>query len=418
MIRFAMTGVKLEFVAKLLGLDIVYFARGAFWLGFGLLLTFLAGIALSSLFSRILSKEIFGQYSFLVAALGFVSITALPGIPAIVSQAASERKDGVLQDAMFMVFRWSLVGMIVLLLMALYFTRENPSLALALALSGVAFPISSAFGLYGPYLTGKKRFKDVAIFTTIGQYVTLVATAVALFWLPNLVTIALFSVWSTVIVNLLLSAWALKGAENQRRDLKLLSFGKHLSFSQILPTASEYLDRFLIPFLLGFGNLAIYSFAILIPTQLHYFLKTFIQLSQPKIAQMSTREIKRNLLDKTLQLELLIILVVLAYIILSPFIFDILYPNYKKDSLLLSQTFVLSLLYFPTNMLSLAKIKARATSIIYKSNSSVALISMLLLLVMVPIWGLWGAILAKVLGKTLQGIIQIYFFKKLYSQLS
>lgn len=413
-----MPNVKFDFLAKIVGLDIVYFVRGAFWLSFGLVLTFLAGILLSSLFARILSKEIFGQYSFLVAALGFASITALPGIPAVVSQAASERRDGVLKDAMSLVFKWSLLGTVVLLLMSLYFTRENPPMALALALSALAFPISSAFGLYGPYLAGKKKFRDVAIFTTVSQYASLVATAIALFWFPNLVAIALFSVWSTVIVNLLLSALVLRKVENQRQDLKLLSFGKHLSLSQILPTASEYLDRFLIPILLGFTSLAVYSFAILIPTQLHYFLKTFIQLSQPKIAQMTTREIKRNLLFKSLQLELLIIVVVLAYIILSPFIFDILYPNYKKDSLLLSQIFVLSLLYFPTNMLSLAKIKARATSIIYKSNSSVALVSMLLLLVMVPVWGLWGAIFAKVLGKTLQGIIQIYFFKKLFSDLS
>ena len=418
MIRFAMTGAKLEFVARLLGLDIVYFVRGAFWLSFGLALTFLAGILLSSLFSKILSKEIFGQYSFLVAALGLVSVTALPGLPAVVSQAASERRDGVLKDAILLALRWSLLGTAVLLLMSLYFTRENPPLALALAFSALAFPISSAFGLYGPYLAGKKKFRDVAIFTTVSQYASLVATAIALFWFPSLVMIALFSVWSTAIVNLLLTIWVFRFRENNKRDLKLLSFGKHLSFSQILPTASEYLDRFLIPALLGFSNLAIYSIAILIPTQIHYFLKTFISLSQPKIAQMSNREIKRNLLFKSLQLELSIIVVVLAYIILAPFIFEILYPSYKNESMVLSQVFALSLLYFPTNMLSLAKIKARATSIIYKSNSSIAIVSVLLLLVMVPIWGLWGAILAKVLGKILQGIIQVYFFRKLYSQLS
>jgi len=399
-------------LSKILQLDLGYFISGGSWLLLSTLFAGLGGIALSSLFARLWPADVFGQFSFLTAALSFMSLTVLPGMTQTVTQAATENKDGTYKASIKTLARWSVLGTVLLIGGSLYFyLRQNPNLAAATFASALAFPVTSVFSLYNSYLSGKKKFKKVAIFTIIAQLSSIVATAFALIFFPSLFAVAIFSSWSTAIVNLILTSFTMKGLQNNKIDKKLLDFGKHLSFSQVLPIGSEYLDRFIIPVLVGFSANATYTFAILIPVQIHGFLKIFLSLAQPKVTEISDKNLQKDLTRKTLQFELLILGVVLAYIIFAPFIFDLLYPAYKKSALLISQIFSLSLLYFPSNLYGLALIKKRSARSIYMSNTGYALTNVFFLLALVPTLGILGAVLSKIISRFCHAIIQIYLFK-------
>ncbi len=396
------------------GLDLNYFIKGGAWLTFSAVATALGGIILSTLFARLWPPDVFGQFSFLTAALGFMSLTVLPGMSQAITQASAENKDGTYPATIKILTRWSTLGTVLLIGGSLYFYfRENSNLAAATFVSALAFPISSIFSLYNAYLSGKKKFKNVAIFTVIAQFSSIGATALALLFFPSLFAVALLSFWSTAIVNAILTFVTLRKVENEKVDKKLLDFGKHLSFSQIFPIGAEYFDRFLIPILLGFSANAVYAFAIIIPMQIHNFLKIFINLAQPKITEIGDKNLQKDLIKKCLQLELLILGIVLAYIFFAPFIFDLLYPGYKKSALLISQIFSLSLLYFPSNLFGLALVKKRSAKSIYMSNSGYALISIFSLLVLVPTLGILGAVIAKIIARFSSAIMQIYLFKRL-----
>ena len=404
---------RLDRLSRIAGLDLEYFVSGGFWIGLSLSITALGGIVLSSLFARIWPSDVYGQFSFLTAALGFLSLTVLPGMSQIVTQSAAEGKDGTYFAATKVLSRWSVIGTSILILGSLYFfLRDNPNLALATLLGAIAFPISSAASLYNSFLTGKKKFKMVAVFTTAAQLISIAATAFALIFLSGLVWVAMFSAWSTAVVNVVLTIFAQKSAENKSMDEKLLDFGKHLSFSQMLPIGADYFDRFIIPLLLGFSNNAVYAFAIMIPVQIHYFLKIFISLAQPKLSQLSVEGIKKDLVRQSLKLEILIIIIVILYIILAPIIFDVLYPAYKKDSLLLSQIFAISLLYFPANIFPLVNVKQRASQELYYSNTINAVFSILTVLILVYYFGLIGAVFAKIVSRFVQMTVNFYYFKK------
>ena len=64
-----------------LGLDLPYFIKGGFWLGIGQTFNILKYFLLSTLFANILSKEVFGQYTFAITILGAASVFSLLGIP-------------------------------------------------------------------------------------------------------------------------------------------------------------------------------------------------------------------------------------------------------------------------------------------------------------------------------------------------
>ncbi len=405
---------KIEIFSTFVGLDVSYFAKGGFWLALSTIAVAAGGIFLSALFARLLAKDVFGQFSFLMSVLGFAGLAALPGMSQAVTQASAENKDGVFKSAILETGKWSVLGGLILILASIYyFISFNNSLGFAFLVSAIAFPISAAGALFNAFLSGKKQFRLVAIYGTTAQLASIAATGFALWKFPNLVVIALFSAWSTAIINAVLTFLALKHRVNDDGDSGLLKLGFHLSISQIFTVGADYLDRLFVPILLGFTNNAIYSFAVLIPLQLHGFFKVFTSLGQPKIADLSSKKLKRGIFIKSLQLELVIAAIVALYILTAPFIFKILYPSYQGEAVFLTQIFSLSLLYYPGNILSLLFLKQRNASAIHKTNIFYGLMTVTSLLVLVPSLGLLGAVLAKVVVRLSQLFVQLFLFSKL-----
>lgn len=404
---------KKQDLSQILSLDLPYFIGGGFWLTFSTLIVTIGGIFLSSLFARALSKEIFGQYSFLMSILGLVTLTSLPGMSQAIIQGVVEGKDGIFRKAIFLVAKWSVLGSVVLIIISAYYYLGNkPDLSMAIIVSALAFPISAAGSFFNAFLTGKKQFRLVAVYGIFAQLASISATVFALLEYPNLVSIALFSAWSTAIVNLILTYFASKHANNNFVDEKLVNLGFHLSFSQVFTIGADYLDRFLVPILLGFTSNAIYTFAILIPLQMHAFLKTFTSLGQPKVAGLSSKNLKHALIVKSLQLEAVIAFMVLIYIVAAPTIFKLLFPAYVGKAVLLSQLFSLSLLYYPGNILSLLLVRERKSGAIYSLNVFYAFVTVTSLFAFIPVWGLFGAVLGRVFIRYLQLGAQIYLFSK------
>lgn len=406
---------KVDWLSSYLSLDVNYFVGGGFWLIVANLLTLAGGIFLSYLFARIWPKETYGQFSFLMSLIGIASVLALPGMSQAVTQASSEGKDGVFKKACKAVVLWSLVGVIFLIIISFYFyLNGSPNLAIAILLSALLFPVISGTSLYNSFLAGKKLFRKVAIFGSIAQAASILATAITLLYWPNLIVVSFFSACSTAIVNFILTLLAFREVKNKVSDENTLKMGVHLSFSQFFTISADYVDKLFIPLFLGFTNNAVYAFAILIPMQMHAFLKIFTTLGQPKVARIDDKQIGSDLVRKSIQLEFLILILVLFYIFVSPYVFSILYPAYKESAVGLSQVFSLSLLYFPSNLFGLGLVKKRDSRSIYKLNIIYITLTVLSLIVFLPTLGLWGAVIAKVIVRFLQAFVQFYLFKKVY----
>ncbi|MBI2596279.1 oligosaccharide flippase family protein [Candidatus Daviesbacteria bacterium] len=402
-------------LSNILGLDLNYFIKGGFWITLSLFATTIGGIILSSLFSRLWPSDVYGQFSFLMSVLALMSFTTVPGLSPMIVQEVAKGNDGIYREAIKIAFKWSLLGMSLLTFGSLYFyLRGNPALGLAIFVSALVFPISACFNFFQPFLNGKRDFKNWAFYSFIAQYVSIIATGIALWQFSSLVLVALFSAWSTAVINIILTLYSFGKVKNKRFDKKALKFGLNLSLGNLITTIPEYLDKFLIPIYLGFTANAVYAFAILIPSQIHNFFKIFLTLGQPKIAASSKIQLKKNLYKKAFQLEILVLSIVILYLLSAPSIFDILYPSYKNSAVFLSQLFSLSLLYYPTNLLGLANIHVKSTQSLYLSSIVQFVATILPFLILLPTLGLLGVVLAKIVSKIIMIFFQIYMFKKLH----
>src|SRR3989344_9215835 len=191
---------------KIIGLDLNYFLSGGLWGMVTLIVTTLSGIIISSLFSQIWPDDIYGRYSFLMTCIGFLSLISLPGMSQAITQAASEKKVSFFWNAYKIVFKYSLIGTVLLALGSIYFyLRQNFVLSYATLLCSLVFPLNSTGTLFISYLNGKKKFDKATLYSVIGQFVSVVATAAALILSGSLVLVAFLSLASLAILNLFLT---------------------------------------------------------------------------------------------------------------------------------------------------------------------------------------------------------------------
>jgi len=180
----------------------------------------------------------------------------------------------------------------------------------------------------------------------------------------------------------------------------------------VIGSIAGNLDKILLWHLLGAGLLAVYSFAMAPVNQISGLLKFILPLALPKLSLRDGKEIKKELPGKMFKLFALIALGVIMFIILAPYLYKIFFPQYM-DAVKYSQLFALVLLFFPQKLIGAAlqaKAKKKALYIISVSNS---LIRIALYLILIPIYGIYGAIIANLIPYAWNTVLQIYYLKKM-----
>ncbi len=403
-------------LSNFLKLDLNYFLSGGLWLTLANLVTIIIGIILSAVLARVWSSEVYGQYIFLISVIGLLNALILPGMNQVLLQAISEKKDGTYLKVIAIVLKWSLLAIIPLSIIAVYFyLQSNLYLSLTFLILSLIFPIYYASSLYGPVFTGKKDFKRLSFYTFLVQLVNLGTTIIFLLSYPSFLLVIISSFLFTTLIQIYVSYVAYKSLNNKNTDQELIKLGYHISYSQSTILGADYFDRFFIPAYLGFSANAIYNFAILIPNQIHTFLKSSITLGQPKIAEHSTKNLRGVIIQKAILLELLILGLVLCYILLAPTIFKVFFPIYLDTAMPLSQLIAVGLLYFPSNLFGLGIIKLRSHKYSYFINITYAISNIVIVLVFVSLWGLTGAAFSRIAIRAIYLILQVGSFIKLTS---
>ena len=78
-------------------------------------MSLLCFIIICIVFANFLSKEVFGEYTFVMAVLSIAGIFALPGMRVAVIQAVARGYEGTYFRALREIFKWSWLGSLFLL---------------------------------------------------------------------------------------------------------------------------------------------------------------------------------------------------------------------------------------------------------------------------------------------------------------
>lgn len=379
--------------------DMVYLAKGSFWLSAGKGVYMLTAFALSIAFANLLVPDAYGTYKYIMAIVGVVTVAGLQSMGTAVTQATARGFEATIKAALkFQIGFGTLSAMLCWIAAGYYFWRGDPGLAWALVVVSVFLPFDHAFDTYGNVLEGKKEFKLASKYGMLTYLISAVVLIVALFLTTNLLIILTLTFLPRVVVNYFILRRILRRhLANEQVDRRAISYGIFLSVTNIISHIAENIDKILLGHFLGASAIAIYAFAQAPVNQLTGLGRMLPTLAFPKLSQQSEDEIVQHLPAKLVRYFALLLPLTLVYVYLAPWLYKLLYPQYV-GAVGYSQVFALIILLLPTNLFSNSLIAKRRIREITALRFTAPTVRIVLLVVLIPMYGIWGAVIAQVLG--------------------
>lgn len=407
-------GVKfLRYLEKYTKTDMVYLAKGGFWLSIGQGMAMISSFALSVLLARALPQETFGTYKFILSITSIISGLSLSGLGTALLQSVARGKDGTLFLAIRTQLIWtSVLGVTFLLAAGYYGLNGNYTIATSLLIAGATTPFVNCFGMYGSFLNGKKDFKRSTLYWIISHIVNVSVIALIAITTHSVVYLVSGYFVSQLIMTIIFyrKTISLYRPDKNNSDPEMITYGSHLSAINIFGTIANQLDKILVFHFVGAAPLAAYSFAFAIPEQIKASLKNLVTVGVPKLAELGEDHLRKSIIDKTLRLSVVCAAVVALYWIAAPYIFAILFPAYM-NAVFYSQLYMIGLIFFPgISLFALYFQLMQQTAVQYKLSIIGNAVTIVLGVVLIARYGTLGAVLENTLSWGVILLVNLIFF--------
>ncbi|MEN9413437.1 MAG: hypothetical protein RLZZ342_524 [Candidatus Parcubacteria bacterium] len=394
--------------------DMVYLASGGFWLvleqAAGMALSFALAIA----FGHFASKDMYGNYKYILSLAGLLSAVSLSGLGDAMNQSVARGYDGALTQSLRLQARWSLPFVLVTLGTAAYYSwiADNEFVAGSLVIVALLQPVLASVSIFASFFYAQKDFVRGSLYSIGMNTITFLALLAALFLGER----AIMLVGTYFVVKTLAAAYGFWKAYRHRRndteDPALFGFSAHLSAMNVIGAIADKIDSVIIFTLLGPAQLATYAFALAIPEQIKGVAKNLYGLALPRFAAREVSDIQQTIWRKLFLVLGSTAIVVLIYIGAAPALFVFLFPIYT-DAITYSQWYALSIL--PASIvpiLAAALTAHQKTRALYISTNGSSIVLIMALLILIPWFGLAGAIAAQVIYRLCNMILTIWQFTK------
>ena len=310
--------------------DMVYLARAGFWSNLNFVIVSVFALLLSIAFANLLPRDTYGTYQYLIALSGIITALTLAGMNSAVIQSVARGNEGDLRATVRVQLLWSAVPTALGLVGAFYYWfAGNGMTAIGLAIVALLAPIGNVYNTYQAFLTGKRDFKQLFVYTTLAAAAYYASMFVAMLFVKS----AAFLVFVNLAVNTAVTFYAYrrtlaKYKPNDTTDQGTIPYGKHLSVMNAFGTAIAQLDSVLVFHFLGAADLALYSFASLLPERVGGLFKFISSAALPKFSTQTHENIRGTILGKTLRAALAGVMATLLYMFFAPLLFRVLFPAY------------------------------------------------------------------------------------------
>ncbi len=397
--------------------DIKYLVRGGFFLTLTQISSAFIGLGMTIAFANLIPQETFGTYKYILSLYTLFAIGTFPGIDTAVTQSTIHGFDHAYMQGFRRKLSWGILatGATLIFSAYTYFVSKNIELAYLIGMMAFALPLMEAGTVATSYFNGKKKFTtwagvDVATqVISAGSLVTTMFLTESIYWL-------LFAYFIPYILTRIFTVFYLcpKISENQNEDPHLYSYGTNLSFFQVATRIISSIDQIILFHFLGPIQVAIFALAQALPTRIQSILRISGSLAFPKFAGKDIKDIAPALLQKMYVFGGIILLGCFIFVATVPYVFEYLLPKYI-ESIKYSQVLIfytLSAITYPFGSLLFAQKKIKETYTVTAVNFSSKIIAIIIL---VPLYGVWGAVYGTVISSFANIAITIYILKRKFS---
>lgn len=407
---------KINYYSKKIGIDLNYFIKGSFWNSLNQLVNVTLGMILSVFLARFTTQDVLGNYNFIISIMSMLSIIAMPGLNVSLMKSVSNKKDGVYVRSFRLSFLWSLIGVPMLLVMGLYYYFESNMVVvgICLLLAAIFFPLFYAPNNWQYLLQGKKRFDILSKSSIIQTFIRTLAVILAvIIGKGSLIPIVIAFLISNSLFNIFYYYKYKRLVKNDLEDEDWKKTGYKLTFVEFTLIAYDNIDRIFIGILLGPAQLAIYVIAVSIINLIRGSFSQIFRVFTPKILEMKKELICYNL-KKFMPWFIIsnIGLVILLFIVI-PLIITLLYSEKYVESIFYAQIYLITIpLAFIMSITNTALIAIRKENALLRIRIIGTIIILFLYFILIPVFGICGAILSSIIYYLILDILQyIYIFK-------
>jgi O-antigen/teichoic acid export membrane protein len=368
-------------------------------------------LATSIAFANLLSKEAYGTYQYILTMGEFLCTFSLIGLGRAVSTSVSRGHDGTLDEAFKKGLLWGVGSVLVGCAVGTYYALQGDLLfAYGVAVATLLLLIVATAKVYIPFLTGRKLFKVSSTLTVIGVLVPGLVVLATLFSTKNLFIIITAFTVSSAVTNVCLYLWCRRYKRNNNTDTHLVQEALHLSGDAMFGRVVAQLDRLLLFQFAGPAALAEYWIALSFERQFSHMFRNINSITIPKLSNRPLADIQKSLPRKVLLLYGILIPCMIAYVLLTPVAFHLVFPQYTT-AILYAQVLGLLFLFLPSKIFVDVFVSHSLHHILYRIAFICAAPRLIATLVFVPWLGIWGIIIALFIDQTLHyGLTLWYFF--------
>lgn len=397
--------------------DMLYLAKGGFWLTTAKVASALCSLVSSIVFANYLPEETYGMFRYALSFFVIFSVLTLSGLDTAVVKAVANGFDKTVIVAFFRKMQFGLLAFVAGIAIATYyFINDNSTLGTIFILASVLVPSMESFYIFVAYLNGKKDFLAITTYVSTTRIITTLLLVIAALITNSILIIISIYLLSHLSLRALFFWISLKKyPTSEKIDEQAISFGMHLTLTQGVTQLAGVLDKILIFNFVSGAVLAGYYLALVPYKQVVNILGTIDTLAFPKMALNDAAQLRKKLPKLLLKLYFLVIPVILMYWLVANTVFSIILPKYT-DYIFLSQIIMsILLMLYPLTMLQTALTSQSAKKEIYQITFGTAVVRIMLLVLLVPLYGMWGAVFVIILAHIIQSFLSVFTFLKFTS---
>jgi O-antigen/teichoic acid export membrane protein len=396
------------------GVNMIYAASTNFWLTGGRVISVGSGILLTIAFANWIPPEVFGTYKYVIAAAGFTAAFSLSGLSAALMRAVAQGNINVTPVIVKTAILWSIpASFVTLCISGYYFLQGNEALGIAFVLISFSNVIGNGVGLAKSVWYGTGNFKAFTI-AGIPRIVIPIAVLLATLYVTDDIIWILIAYFVTqTLASISMYRWTLRRlhiVKDTEHVPETVKYGKQISVLSFFQLAGGQLDQLLLWHFLGPVSLAVYAIALSPMQEARNFLSNFFSMLFPRFATKDEKEIRHILPVRVMQMILISTIVVVVYILIIPFVFEILFPRYM-EAVLVSQVLALVLIFHAKGIIETKFVAQGEVGKRYIAVLSTQVLKLALLFTLIPLYGLWGAVAAILLSEIGSAVILYGVYK-------
>jgi O-antigen/teichoic acid export membrane protein len=373
----------------------------------------LLGIVSSLLWARYVPTQTYGQYQIVASTVGIVSGLCLTGLSHSLTLSAAKNLYGNFKSIFILKTVASALGMMALFGVSLWAFSDQQAIGRdALWIAAVLFPVYELQKIWPAWLIGENKLRLNSSLGLIrkGLLVILIGVLILADKLDLETLVACFfgttALFSAVVVYCIYPRH-----KNDDSDPEIVKFGVHVTGATVLGTLIHS-DKLIILQHLSIEDVSVYAIALIFPSQIKSLNKIFKQMMIPHISSCSSIEDGWTYLKPKLpSLACLFAFVGLAGFVTLPTAIPILFSEKYVLAAPYTKWLWLALaIPAPTVYLGSILLAQQKKAFLYFNSSYYPLLLFVLYLVLIPWYGLWGAVGAQFIASTVLALVYISSF--------